>query len=154
MHGERAQGATFQSPDGTIAVSFSIVGFVDDSNCQVNAFHDDSQRDNKALLRAATRDVQLWADLLWLSGGYLELPKCSFHLIAYKFDKRGAPFLKSFPSGQARIVIKDPKTGAPVEITHLSSATAHKTLGHWLEPCGRGVQQMKKLKSKVQDISF
>ena len=34
-------------------------------------------------------DVQLWHDLLWASGGSLELSKCGYHAVDYEFDDTG-----------------------------------------------------------------
>ncbi len=43
IHIQKAHGATFCSPDQSIEIAFSIVGFVDDSNCQTNDFKADPQ---------------------------------------------------------------------------------------------------------------
>jgi hypothetical protein len=41
-HKAHAFGATFESPDRTVTISFSMVGFVDDSTGSVNDFHDNT----------------------------------------------------------------------------------------------------------------
>ena len=38
-----------------------------------------------------THDAQLWNDLLYCSGGRLELPKCSFHALCFTFKPDGTP---------------------------------------------------------------
>ena len=35
------------------------------------------------LIRKMKEDAQLWHDLLWCSGGKLELPKCGYHVIHF-----------------------------------------------------------------------
>jgi len=40
-------------------------------------------------LKKVQFDAQLWSDLLNSSGGALELPKVTFHLIHFGFDKTG-----------------------------------------------------------------
>jgi hypothetical protein len=78
-HQSQAYGATFESPDRTVHVTFSMVGFVDDSTGTVNSFASDTQPTTESLLAKMQHDPQLWHDLLWCSGGMLELPKCSYH---------------------------------------------------------------------------
>jgi hypothetical protein len=39
----------------------------------------------------ATKDAQRWNNLLAITGGALEIPKCKFHLASYKFAASGAP---------------------------------------------------------------
>ena len=38
-------------------------------------------------------DAQLWSDLLFQSGGRLELPKCGFCTTLYDFNKKGDPIM-------------------------------------------------------------
>ena len=76
VHSTLAQGATFISPDGTISVRFSMVGFVDDSTGNCNDFQPQSEIDVDELLRRMANDAQIWSNLLHCSGGKLELPKC------------------------------------------------------------------------------
>jgi hypothetical protein len=52
-----------------------MVGFVDDSTGQVNHFAANIQPTPDALAELMKIDAQLWSDLLWVSGGRLELPK-------------------------------------------------------------------------------
>ena len=54
-----------------------MIGYVDDSNDQVNIFTDDHPPTPETLITMMQHDAQLWSDLLWASGGALELPKCS-----------------------------------------------------------------------------
>eukprot|EP00957_Ditylum_brightwellii_P104046 7926839-Ditylum_brightwellii.AAC.1 len=71
-----------------------MVGFVDDATGQVN-----SCTDNMAsltyLIELMSQAAQLWSDLLWLSRGYLELDKCSYHFIYYCFVDDGTPIMQS-----------------------------------------------------------
>ena len=41
-----------------------------------------------------THDAQLWYDLLFVSGGKLELPKCGYHLVYFDFDDAGLPQMR------------------------------------------------------------
>jgi hypothetical protein len=89
-HQARAYGTVFESPDRTISLSFSMVGFVDDSTSTVNWF-DNNDATIKDLLARLQQDAQLWHDLLWCSGGMLEISKCSYHFLYFEFDAAGNP---------------------------------------------------------------
>ena len=65
-HNQKAHGLTTASPNGDVVVSFSIIGFVDDSTCVTGGKQDETV---EQLLVRVKHDVQLWHDLLWASGG-------------------------------------------------------------------------------------
>jgi hypothetical protein len=58
-----------------------MIGFVDDSSGQVNAFGEHPQPSSEELIKRMQHDGQLWNDILWSSGGDLNLDKCSYHHI-------------------------------------------------------------------------
>ena len=91
IHQQQAHGASFVAPDGKTKVEISLVGFVDDSNGSTNDFQPQTQTDIGTLLDRMTQDAQLWNDLLYCSGGKLELPKCSFHVLQFDFKPNGEP---------------------------------------------------------------
>jgi hypothetical protein len=39
-------------------------------------------------------NAQLWNDLLHVSGGLLEVSKCSYHILYFDFRPSGTPFMK------------------------------------------------------------
>eukprot|EP00957_Ditylum_brightwellii_P127999 9761418-Ditylum_brightwellii.AAC.2 len=82
-----------------------MVGFVDDSTGQTNNLFD-NQATPEELIKLSQQDAQLWSDLLWLSGGLLELDKCSYHLIYYTFLNDGTPVMVSHCPGPALEVTK------------------------------------------------
>ena len=89
-------------------------------------------------------DAQLWSDLLWLSGGLLELSKCSFHNLHFDF----APDGTAIPRGRifgSPLQIKDELTNQEVTIPAKSVYTAHKTLGHHKAPAGMNNTQLQAL---------
>ena len=83
------------------------------------------------LLVRVKHDAQLWHDLLWASGGKLELTKCGFHLIFYDFDHDGVPSMRKI--GDLVITLEDEK-GEDIEIRTKKIDKARKNLGHWKEP--------------------
>ena len=90
-HNQKAYGLTTESPNGNVVVSFSIIGFINDSTCVTGGKRGETV---DQLLVRVKHDAQLWHDLLWASGGKLELQKCGFHLIFYNFDYDGVPLMK------------------------------------------------------------
>jgi hypothetical protein len=72
-----------------------MVEFVDDSTCMTGGNPDDTLQE---LLKKMKEDAQLWHDLLWCSGGKLELSKCGYHVLYYDFDNSGIPRMRHSPS--------------------------------------------------------
>jgi hypothetical protein len=136
-HQERAYGALFESPDCKVTITFSMVGFVDDSTGTVNDFANNAATVENFLSKLQ-HDAQLWNDLLWCSGGMLELPKCSYHFLHFEFDDSGAPH---------------PLGGAVIPITPKSVFDPHKTLGHYQSPAGSAKIQLTKIRQKQSTLS-
>ena len=68
-----------------------MIGFVDDTSNRTNFFEREVQPTMEELLRLMHHDVQLWNNLLWASGGLLELPKCSYFHIRFQCSPQGKP---------------------------------------------------------------
>ena len=76
------------TPLGDITLSVTMVGFVDDATCITSG---DPAAPIGDLVTRMQHDSQLWNDLLWTSGGKLELPKCGYHTVYYTFKPDGNP---------------------------------------------------------------
>ena len=76
-------------------------------------------------------DAQLWHDLLWASGGKLELEKCGFHLIFYDFDNDGIPSMRKIEN---LVITLENEKVEDIEIRTKKIDKARKNLGHWKEP--------------------
>ena len=150
-HQSKAYGAIFQSPDRTVTVSFSMVGFVDDSTGTVNSFNVTTQPSPEELLNKMKHDAQLWHDLLWCSGGMLELPKCSYHFLYFDYKPDGTPLPRG---GQVSpsLSIKSP-TDDVVDIPAKSVFDTHKTLGHYKAPAGTSKTQLLQIQTKQSHLS-
>ena len=150
----QAHAAKYSNPDRTNHVSLSMIGFVDDSNGQVNMFESDDTLESLAHLHSKARhNATVWANLLGATGGALELPKCSFHLMYWKFSIQGAPVLASCPKEYHRIEVTDPITSQTQTLEYLSPHLAHKTLGHYKEPAGTQLTQFRQLSKKSELIT-
>lgn len=119
-------GATFTSHNGKLSLTLHMVGFVDDCTQRANVFAADQQPTAQELCTKMQDDTQIWSDLLWTSGGALELPKCSYHLIESDWRPNGTPFLKG-GYNPATIVINNGLV--PSQVKQKSNYQSHKTLG-------------------------
>ena len=77
-------------------------------------------------------DAQAWNDLLWCSGGKLELPKCSYQVLRFSFKPNGAHLL--IPTKQLQI--QDAKNGQLITNhsaigNHLFIKTNQPNYKHW-----------------------
>jgi hypothetical protein len=86
-----AHGITFTHPTGSETLQRTMEAFVDDTDVAVN----DSEKPYSPGKLAAIlqQDAQHWEKLLFTSGGKLELSKCFFYLMHWKFSSDGTPSL-------------------------------------------------------------
>eukprot|EP00957_Ditylum_brightwellii_P132673 10116495-Ditylum_brightwellii.AAC.1 len=75
-------------------------------------------------------DAQLWSDLLWVSGGLLELEKCSYHYLHFDFKLNRRP-VPSIAVSLDHMKLIRVKTGDAVDFPYKSVFNPHKTLGHY-----------------------
>ena len=150
---EKANGASFRTQDGTITVHMGLSGFVDDTTTVTNKFWPQSEPGMEALLNQLRDDAQLWTDLLHISGGKLEIPKCSYHALHFKFHGNGTPYVST--EQLAPMSLRDPMTGQVSTVPFLSAKVAHKILGHWKAPADkRQVMQLHHIIQKTESISL
>ena len=153
-YGTTTHAATYYNPDHTNPIRWSMIGFVDDSNGQVNVFsEEDSVNSLAEMHKRAQHNAQEWAKLLGATGGALELPKCSYHLLYWRFSIQGAPVLANCPHEYRSIEVTDPHSSTPQVLEYLTPHSAHKTLGHYKEPAGTQITQFNQLKKKSDAIT-
>eukprot|EP00957_Ditylum_brightwellii_P187092 14248946-Ditylum_brightwellii.AAC.1 len=120
---ELSNGAIFSDTIQEIEVHIALVGFIDDVTGQTKDFYNEKE------------DAQIWSDLLWLTGGLLELDECSNHFIWYKFLQDGTPIMKSTRPGPP-LIIKQLNNKTNTEIQYKNPYTPHAMLGHQKAPGG------------------
>jgi len=153
IHQQSSYGATFTSPDGDDKIKLTMVGFVDDCTGTCNDFRPQTQEDVPTLASRIQQDAQTWNDLLWSSGGKLELPKCSYHTLHFEFKPNGAP-KAILPPTHTPIQIIDAETSECIEIPQKRADEPHKTLGHWKAPADDAqTKQLEALTSKSNIIT-
>jgi len=142
---QRANGAYFRSFDSKQEVKLTMVGFVDDCNQGVNDFSASPQPSSETLVEMMRHDSQLWNDLLWTSGGALELPKCSFQLIESQWNRHGTPFLQG---GKEAPIFQVRNGDAEIVVKQTGNYESRKSLGVHLNPAGKMKKQLNVLMSK------
>jgi hypothetical protein len=83
-------GATYSYPNQSKVLKLGITGFVDDNNAQTMGSPDETE---EALALRCTHDAQLWHDIFWVTGGALEISKCSYQPIRFDFSDSDTPWL-------------------------------------------------------------
>jgi len=105
-----------------------MIGFVDDTYNTVNDF-EGTQQDLPTILSRARKDAQLWNDLLYVSGGALEVSKCKVHVGHYVFARDGAPVLDPLGPVDVAIEVQESGTvGKNIPLQYVPPSTARKTL--------------------------
>jgi hypothetical protein len=150
-HQQESYGAVFESPARTVSVAFSIVGFVDDTTCTSNDFNLSVPLSPNYYNQCMQIDTQLWHDLLWASGGMLELSKWSYHFLFFDFLSNGKPVPRPGTVGPPLEVIAPTGTRIPIPTNLIYNP--HKTLGHCKSPAGTGATNLKHLTTKMAALS-
>eukprot|EP00980_Cylindrotheca_fusiformis_P020498 scaffold7555_cov72-Cylindrotheca_fusiformis.AAC.3 len=152
LHHQQASGASFCTPDRTICVQESAFGFVDDTTCQTNDFLESKPKSLEEIVAVATEDAKIWSTLLYISGGLLELPKCSVHVIYTTFYSDGQPRLCKH-ADIPPILIPDPRSGQQIDIRCNPHDKEHKTLGHYKAPSGTFPNQRAALQKAANSLA-
>ena len=94
-------------------------------------------------------DAQLWNNLLWSSGGCLELHKCGYHTIYYRFHSSGIPYLNCQHTHQVTIQSPD---GTDIPIQQKNIYTPRKNLGHFKSQAGKYKAQYEVILNKAKGV--
>ena len=146
----KAHPATYTTPKGNHKTVLGLIGFVDDNGGQTNEFDSDGSEETTArLIQNTSKNAQMWANLLQVSGGAIEMAKCSVHVIQWLFSTTGGPVLQLVEAAyQKHLEITDKMTGETHPLELLSAYRAHKTLGYHKAPAGNQQEQFRQLKKK------
>ena len=126
-------GATYTNPSLTKTLNLGMTGFVDDNNSQVTGLPETMSHplvkgdSEQKLIERCSHDAQLWNDILWASGGALEVPKCHYVYLKFQFQSTGKPFLTPGQHGPPVQVID--QEGMCMKIKQLSCDEPYKILG-------------------------
>ena len=154
-----------------IKVKRIIDGFVDDTTLWVNDFKRELNLYNTGSNRYASTDAinilhnmidetsqtaQWWENLLWSTGGELELSKCFFYVMHWYFDEKGQPQLannETLKRLKCEIKITESATNQEANIRLLDSSEDHTTLGVKANPTGDSHGEAIRMKNKSKCIA-
>jgi hypothetical protein len=142
-------------PELTITQHQSSSGFVDDiTHWNIHI--------RNSLIRPETTDelyqstqttAQWWENLLYSSGGTLELRKCFYYMFHWQFASNGVPSFSPTTAFPIPIQVKHSITETFTPIKHKPCCASHKTLGKMENPLGNYDNKAHRIKSKVDTFA-
>ena len=132
----KSPGTFFTDPQQQTTVAHYMQSFVDDSSIWVNDFLNslDDQINLDALATTLETATQWWEQLLVATGGKLELQKCFYYVIHWKFNTNGSVQLTHPTDHLFRIEIQQSTDNTRVLLEHKNSHESHRTLGFQTKP--------------------
>ncbi len=144
---------TFSSPDTTQRHSHLIDAFVDDTS--LGFTYSTGSQTLQNLTDSLANIAQTWEKLLSLSGGSLNLKKCSWYALHWTWAKNGRPTLSKIePHHNDLTLTTQGQDEKPLTtITRCDTDTATRIVGVYLSPDGDFSTQLKILKKKADTFA-
>ena len=135
---------------GGRAHSRSSDAFVDDTSVGFTSSDDSSYED---LITRLESVAQSWEKLLHLSGGKLNLSKCSYFILRWEWQS-GRPVLRKILSSDRKLSItQGQQASTPIQIRQTQPSEALRMLGVLLNPQGDFTDHLKSLKEKADTFA-
>jgi hypothetical protein len=135
---------------GARAHSRSSDAFVDDTSVGFTSTNDDTQYSD--LILKLQEVAQTWEKLLFLSGGKLNLSKCSWYVLRWEW-KNGRPIMRKIQPGDPTVTLTQGATSTPIAIKQSPLDHSSRMLGVYLNPLGDFSDHLLVLKKKADDFS-
>jgi hypothetical protein len=149
---EHCHGVSFCDPTDELNHRRTSDGFVDDVTHFFNMGLKNSLKtkvEASSIIRGLEREGQTWERLLWTTGGKLELSKCLYYLMIYKFSPDGTPHLQEAAQmEQDHVALTSGVSPVRNNIDHRDNSEAHRTLGIWPTPAGNQDKQFSESLNK------
>jgi hypothetical protein len=102
------------------------------------------------IIKGLEKEGQSWERFLWTTGGKLELSKCLYYVLFYKFDPDGTPQMETATNMESDHVCLTSGTSATRNpIDHRDNKSeVHRTLGIWPTPEGNQTKQYQESLAK------
>ena len=141
----------FSCPSGTITHQRLADAFVDDTALCFTSSADETSFEQ--LVAKLQRIAQTWEHLLSLSGGKLNLSKCSWYIIRWEWEK-GRPIIRPISPTDPDIQLSH---GSQKDILHTirrsKTEESHRMLGVMLNPMGHFGDHLRFLKDKANTFA-
>jgi len=157
---KKSDGVMMASSDMETYVRRWMDGFVDDTTAWINRYVEEMmdeyvEDDIAGTIVSDLQDTsQWWEQLLYSTGGQLELSKCLYYVLSWQFDEEGRPMLRTkeqIPGAQ--IAVQSSAGTGSQKIKHVDCTTAHKTLGVMECPALVYTDEYARLKNKVTALT-
>jgi hypothetical protein len=149
---ELGRGMTMIDVNKTNSIQQWIDGFVDDTSLFTNIIRRTNNNNIIQLCNHLTYDMTIWNELLEASGGKLELSKCFYYVLSWKFDKEGNGLPMSIAEQRAQHIVPIVMTESnnpSISILQKEVNEAHKTLGCYKAIDGNEDAQIKNMAYKA-----
>lgn len=158
---KKSDGVTLASSDMETHVRRWMDGFVDDTTAWINRFVEEimdefAQEDSIAekIVGDLADTSQWWEQLLYSTGGKLELSKCLYYVLSWQFDEEGRASLRPQNAIPGRQITVTSSAGEGIEeIKHVDCKQAHKTLGVMECPALVYTEEYARLQNKVTALT-
>ena len=140
----------FTSTDGLIVNSRVVDAFVDDTAIGFT----DGKGDHtlETMIQRLQEISQTWEHLLFLSGGSLNLPKCSWYILTWDWVN-GRPVIRQRADGDPTISLRSGASETETIIRRMDLDEAPRLLGVFLSPSGDFSKHISVLKDKADTFS-
>jgi hypothetical protein len=140
----------FTSIDGTTTHSRLMDAYVDDTAIGITSADDNVDIDT--LIGNLEKAAQTWEQLLFYSGGALNLSKCSWSILYWEW-LNGEPKLKEPSPGNATVQLAQEGTSDLTMISNQSTERAQRLLGVYISPNGDFTHQLREMKKKADGMA-
>jgi hypothetical protein len=130
--------------------SRSSDAFVDDTSVGFTSTLGDTQYSE--LILQLQEVAQTWERLLFLSGGKLNLSKCSWYVLRWEW-KQGRPVIRKIQPDDPTISLTQGDTQTPIKIKQHSVAHSSRMLGVYINPMGDFSDHLIVMKKKADEFS-
>ena len=147
-------GLSFCNPSQDIHYTAVVKMFIDDATNSTNRFKDwlHSPPSADTLLQMLQHDAQTWERCLFTSGGLLNLGKCLFYLMLWRFDSEGRASL--VPATELPdMTLTSGYSSQPSMIRPTNCSDPHKYLGDTMAPNLQMKSALNILQEKVRQYS-
>ena len=140
----------FESPDTVLRHSRLTDAFVDDTSL---GYTDAGYLSLETLIAKLNHMAQTWENLLFYSGGALNLSKCSWYVLYWDW-KSGRPQARAITATDRplQLTTQGAKTLTPIERSSINHAS--RILGIHLAPDGNFSKQLEVLKTKADEMAI
>ena len=147
---DRSNGFSATDPFDQAKIKLILTAFVDDASHWTNRFKAalHAEYGLPKIIHDSQTTAQWWEQLLYVTGGKLELPKCFYYMISWSFDDEGLAEIAAPDPTQPAITITDSETHLPIQIRQKDCYKEHVTLGACESPAPNYYPECKRLRLK------